>query len=83
MDSAMESDKELLDKALYQKWRDMLIKSAGNICKECDDPRKERAILDFDNPLNCSCRCHRVEEILSRAAKIDAYIKRTDEAVNA
>jgi len=52
-------------------WRDVLLQYAGEVCKECVDPRRDKEKLDFNNPLNGSCRCHRVEAPLSRAEIID------------
>ena len=60
----------------YQSWRDKLLTAIGNqICQPCEDPRKEKYALDFENPLNCSCCCERVESILENAKKIDEELK--------
>lgn len=58
-------------KKLYRRWRDLLLQQVKGICMECTDPRKEKAKLDFDNPLNCGCRCERVEGVLTRVEEID------------
>ena len=64
------------DKVLYQRWRDQLLQSVGNICRECVDPRKEKHNIDYVNPLNGSCRCNDIDVTLSKAADIDEDIRR-------
>lgn len=63
------------DKAQYQQWRDKLLQAVANICKDCNDPRKEMFTVNIYAPLSNTCRCHRVEEILAKAEEIDADIK--------
>lgn len=57
---------------LYISWRDSLLKMIGeNICQKCTDPRKKNITINIEDPLNCECRCERVNDVLSSAAKID------------
>ena len=61
---------------MYISWRDDFLKIIGDeICKECTDPIKNTKVLDYDNPFNCECKCHRIENILASATNIDAEIK--------
>lgn len=63
------------DKVMYQEWRDKLLKIISTeICQPCTDPQKHDKCLDYNNPLVCECRCHRVDEILAKANAIDADI---------
>ena len=60
----------------YIRWRDYLLNRVSeDICRTCEDPRKATAILDYENPLKCGCRCERVEVLLDATANIDADIK--------
>ena len=60
----------------YQYWRDKLLTEVSNkLCQPCEDPRKEKYALDFENPLNCDCYCERVESILEKAKEIDKDIE--------
>ena len=50
----------------YRKMAEGLLNEIGqNICPPCRDPRKETAVLNYDAPLECGCRCDRVEGILN------------------
>jgi len=61
---------------LYVSWRDSLLKMIGeNICQKYTDPRKKNKSINIKDPLNCECRCERVNDVLSSAAKIDHDIK--------
>ena len=58
-------------------WRDRLLSAvAERICNPCTDKRKEQYNMNFDNPLECGCRCERVETILAYAEKIDDDIEK-------
>ena len=48
-----------------QGWREGRLNAANNMCRKCDDARKEKATLDRENPLKNSCRCHLVDKVLS------------------
>jgi len=64
----------------YQSWRDKLLTEISNrICQPCEDPRREKYDLNFENPLNCGCSCDRVEIILENAKQIDKELKTYDE----
>ena len=63
--------KETPNKVLFRRWRDNLLHAVGQVCRKCNDPRRENESLDFNNPLNGSCRCQRVETPLALAADID------------
>ena len=41
-----------------------------NICEPCADPQKDQFQIDPNDPLNCLCRCERVESLLDSAAMI-------------
>lgn len=43
-----------------------------NICGPCEDERKEDQVIDYENPLFCSCNCLRVEAALSPLLQIVA-----------
>ena len=60
-----------------QAWRDKILQGvANNICQPCTEPTKENASLNYDNPLNCGCRCDDVDYILSMVVAMDADIKK-------
>lgn len=62
---------------IYKSWRDKLLSLVSKqICIPCTDERKEQYILNYDNPLDCGCRCDRVENILANARKIDEDIEK-------
>ena len=63
-------------KLVYLEWYDLLIKSVRNICLNCTDPVKDEAIVNYDNPLNCECRCERINDIISKIEDIQADIKK-------
>jgi hypothetical protein len=46
------------------------------ICRPCVDERKKNLIVDYDNPLECGCRCDRVNNILEHARKINEDMKK-------
>ena len=72
----MEKDISPENIRLYITWRDDFLKIiSGNICRPCTDPRKQKATLDYENPLNCGCRCDRVESMLITASNLDTDIK--------
>ena len=57
-------------------WRDNLLNIIGNdICKKCVDPRKNKAIINLEEPLKCECRCERVETVLTSASNLDSDIQ--------
>ena len=57
-------------------WRDKLLAVVSEqICIPCTDERKQQYNLDYDSPLNCGCRCERVNAILTNAKKIDEDIE--------
>ena len=57
-------------------WRDKLLNIIGNdICKICIDPRKNKAIINLEEPLKCECRCERVETVLTSASNLDSDIQ--------
>ena len=61
---------------LYTSWRDDFLGIiGGKTCKECADPQKETKKLDYENPFNCECRCHRIENMMSTAENIEAELK--------
>ena len=64
------------DKTTLQWEHDYLLHQVKKICLRCTDPRKARATLDYDNPLNCGCRCERIDVILYRARKLDNKIRK-------
>ena len=68
---------------MYTSWRDDFLNIIGEeTCKECADPRKEGKNINYENPLDCECRCHRVEKMLTAAANIDAEIKQLEKGEN-
>ena len=61
---------------IYRSWRDKLLWEIGErICKPCTDPRKEKYAINYGSPLECGCRCKRVNGILDCAGKIDEDIE--------
>ena len=65
----------MTDQSLYKEWRDKLLRLVSEeVCKPCTDPNKQDKCLDYSNPLACECRCYRVDDILAKAAQIDADI---------
>lgn len=61
---------------MYISWRDEFFKVVTEeLCKKCTDPRKDKQTINYDDPLNCKCRCDRVENLLIRAANLDSDIK--------
>ena len=72
----MSAVNEVLNSEIFKRWRDNLLILVGNTCRECDDPRREKEILNLNNPLYCSCRCQRIEEPLALAVEIDKDIKK-------
>ena len=64
------------DVELYKSWRNNLLNIIGNdICKKCVDPRKNKAIINLEEPLKCECRCERVETVLTSASNLDSDIQ--------
>lgn len=67
----------MLDYDVYKTWRDKLLAVVSEkICMPCTDARKEKYTLDYDSPLQCGCRCERVNAILENAKKIDEDIEK-------
>ena len=57
---------------LYQSWHDNLLSAVRNrVCMTCSDERKKQHSFNYDNPLNCSCPCNRVENILENVKNIE------------
>jgi len=48
----------------------MLRDVAEDFCRHCDKPIKTGGCLDFDNPLNCNCRCDAVKGVLEVAEEL-------------
>lgn len=68
------------DKDIYKSWRDQLLMAVSeNICRSCTDERKKLYTINYDNPLECGCRCERVNAILEKAEQIDMDIKKYSE----
>ena len=44
-------------------------------CKTCNDPGKNELNIDYENPLNCECRCERVEKLLAISYDLDRTIE--------
>ena len=62
---------------IYKSWRDkLLLKVSENICMPCTDKRKEQYNINYDNPIDCGCRCDRVNRILENVRFIDEDIER-------
>lgn len=57
--------------------RDTLLEAVSEKkCRPCKDERKKQFKLDYNNPLNCECRCESVDKILSRARNLHEDIER-------
>ncbi|MCK5723924.1 MAG: hypothetical protein KAI84_15435 [Gammaproteobacteria bacterium] len=62
---------------LYQENRDDLLKIVSEkLCISCTDPHKNNKKIDYINPLNCECRCERVDNIIEKASDLDNDIKK-------
>lgn len=48
---------------------------AQKVCRSCTDPRQEQAVLNFDDPRSCECRCPAVESLMERLVDIEKAIK--------
>ena len=60
----------------YISQRDDILKTvAEDICKICAVPQKIKMVINYSDPLNCECRCSRVNNILISASNIDLDIK--------
>jgi len=60
----------------YIKSRDDFLKKVSkDYCKTCTAMKKAKLNIDYANPLNCECRCERVERILVIASTLDNEIK--------
>ncbi len=46
------------------------------LCRPCVAQNLNEKDVDFDDPLNCRCRCARVEGILRHAREISANLER-------
>lgn len=67
---------KLEDIQTYADYRDDLLSIIKfRICKRCTDPQKNEKIDDCTDPVNCECRCDRVDSIISSAEQIDSDIK--------
>ena len=52
--------------------RDKLLNMVSNsICKPCEDERKPLYKLNYENALNCECRCECVDKILEHVKKLN------------
>lgn len=71
----MEKNINLNDIKLYKDSRDNFLKAISvDICKICTDPQKAKMKIDYVNPLNCECRCERVENLLITVSNLDVEI---------
>ena len=60
----------------YISQRDDILKIVSeDICKICTDPQKNKMAINYEDPLNCECRCNRVNNVLICASNIDSDIK--------
>ena len=60
----------------FIKSRDEFLNVISEVnCKTCNDPRKKEFNIDHENPLNCECRCERVEKLLAISYDLDRTIK--------
>ena len=61
---------------MYTSWRDDFLKIISQkFCKDCTDSRKNEVLINHEDPLNCECRCHRVENIFTTVSNIDSEIQ--------
>ena len=61
---------------LYISQRDDILKVvAEDVCRGCAHPQKYEMEINYKDPLNCECRCSRVNNILASAANLDKDIK--------
>lgn len=59
--------------------RDRLVKDITQLlCKRCSDPRSKGMQLNFDDPLQCPCRCATVEPLLQRLKDLDEQMRASD-----
>ncbi len=47
--------------------QDILAVVRDNICKPCVSQGLNMIDVDFENPLECQCRCEKVQELLNTA----------------
>lgn len=67
-------DPEVIE--LYISQRDHILKVvAEDVCGGCTHPQKDEMEINYKDPLNCECRCTRVNNILVSAANLDKDIK--------
>lgn len=60
---------------LYISWRDHFLNIIrDDKCKKCDDPRKKSVEINYENPLECGCRCEQVENLFTTVLNIEADI---------
>ena len=72
----MENNMNLDNVEFYKNCRDEFLRAVSDeICRTCNKPQKNIKEIDYINPLNCECRCERVEKILVIASNIDTDIK--------
>lgn len=56
----------------YQQWRNQLLSEISHtICKPCTDPRKDKYMLNYEQPLLCGCICDRVEKMIETTKRMD------------
>ena len=68
---------------MYISWRDEFLKIIGKkICWECNDPCKDKMAINYEDPLNCECRCDRVNNLITTASVLDADIKLLSDSTN-
>ena len=62
---------------LFVTSRDDFLEIISNrFCKDCNKPQKARININYENPMECGCRCESIETLLTTAIALDAEIKK-------
>ena len=73
----MENNINLDNIEFYKNSRDDFLRTVSDkFCRTCNESQKNKKKINYINPLDCECRCERVEKILAIAANIDTDIKK-------
>ena len=75
------SDMDIEKKTQYQWEYDYLVGQISCICRNCNNPRKKRASMDYQDPMNCTCRCGPIKVIRARIKEIQAILSRDSKSV--
>jgi len=60
----------------FARMREKLTEAVRELCSICVEPRPSALTLNFNDPLQCTCSCHKSEGLIDAMRGIDAGLNR-------